>query len=129
MSVPQPDGATFRCYVSRVLTQRRIASALALSALVSLPVAAQVTTAQYDNGRTGAYLAERILTPRNVNRGQFGKLRVILVDGDVYAQVLHLPGLIIPGRGRPDIILVATEHNSVYAIDTTTSEPPRQAQR
>ena len=35
---------------------------------------AQITTAQVDDARTGAYLKEGTLTPRNVNPHQFGKL-------------------------------------------------------
>ncbi len=46
---------------------------------------AQMTTAQYDNARTGAYLNEKTLTPQNVNQRQFGKLFTLKVDGDIYA--------------------------------------------
>lgn len=78
---------------------------------------AQITTAQVDNARTGAYLRELILTPRNVNQKQFGKLVTLKVDGDVYAQPLFLSGVEIPGKGKHDVIYVATEHDSVYAFD------------
>jgi hypothetical protein len=78
---------------------------------------AQMTTAQYDNARTGAYLKETTLTPRNVNQQQFGKLFTLKVDGDIYAQPLFLPGLQIPGKGKHDVVFIATEHDSVYAFD------------
>jgi hypothetical protein len=78
---------------------------------------AQVTTAQDDNARTGAYLKERILTPQNVNSRQFGKIFTLKVDGDVYAQPLFVPGVEIPGQGKHDVIYIATEHDSVYAFD------------
>jgi hypothetical protein len=78
---------------------------------------AQMTTSQYDNARTGAYRNESTLTPRNVNQQQFGKLFTLKVDGDIYAQPLFLPGLQIPGKGRHDVVFVATEHDSVYAFD------------
>ena len=78
---------------------------------------AQLTTAQVDNARTGAWLHETTLTPRNVNQQQFGKLFTFKVDGDVYAQPLFVPAVDIPGKGRHDVLYVATEHDSVYAFD------------
>ena len=58
-----------------------------------------------------------LLTPRNVNVRHFGKLFTLKVDGDVYAQPLFLAGLEIPGKGRHDVLFIATEHDSVYAFD------------
>lgn len=86
---------------------------------------AQVITSQYDNARTGANLNETTLAPRNVNVSQFGKLFSVPVDGDVYAQPLYLPKLEIPGKGIHDVVFIATEHDSVYALDAEnpTSAP------
>ena len=78
---------------------------------------AQVTTSQYDNFRTGATLHEKILTPRNVNSRQFGKLGAFKVDGPVYAQPLFVPSVDIPGKGTHDVVFIATERDSVYAFD------------
>src|SRR5882724_4759768 len=85
--------------------------------LCGAPVYAQVLTSQYDNARTGAALRETTLTPANVNAAQFGRLRAIKVDGDVYAQPLYIPHVEIPGKGVHNVVYVATEHDSVYAFD------------
>ncbi|MGA7784641.1 MAG: hypothetical protein WB997_08355, partial [Candidatus Acidiferrales bacterium] len=96
---------------------------LALACLMlafAVPITTEVgpvTTSQYDNMRTGATLNEKILTPKNVNAKQFGKLGAFKVDGAVYAQPLIVQALEIPGKGKHDVLFVATEHDSVYAFD------------
>jgi hypothetical protein len=77
----------------------------------------QVTTSQYDNARTGAYLEEKTLSPQNVNAKQFGRIFKFPVDGDVYAQPLYVPGVEIPGKGTHNVVYIATENDSVYAFD------------
>ena len=91
-------------------------------ALVISPSLAQVTTSQYDNSRSGATLSEKTLTPRNVNAKQFGRIGGFGVDGPVYAQPLFVPGLEIPGKGTHDVLLVATENDSVYAFDADAKQ-------
>jgi hypothetical protein len=90
---------------------------LGVLALAALARAQRVITSQYDNARTGANLNETKLTPRNVNVQHFGKIFTLQVDGDVYAQPLFLGGVEIPGKGRHDVLFIATEHDSVYAFD------------
>ncbi len=63
-------------------------------------LSAQIATSQYDNARTGANLNEKVLTPKNVNANEFGKLFAFSVDGDVYAQPLFLPHVSIPGQAN-----------------------------
>ena len=78
---------------------------------------AQVTTSQYDNRRTGATLNEKTLTPTKCE---------CRVDGAVYAQLLFVPSVEIPGKGKHDVLFVATEHDSVYAFDAShPNSPPR----
>jgi hypothetical protein len=94
----------------------RVFSAILLLSLAPA-CTAQMTTSQVDNARTGAYLKETILTAQNVDPQQFGKLFTFKVDGDIYAQPLFLSGVEIPGKGKHDVIYIATEHDSVYAFD------------
>jgi hypothetical protein len=78
---------------------------------------ASITTSQYSNERTGANTHEKILTPKNVNPAHFGKLHTARVDGDVYAQPLHLAQVDVPEKGKRNLVFIATEHDSVYAYD------------
>ena len=74
---------------------------------------------RYDNGRTGANLAETILTTRNVNSEQFGRLPEFVYDtrADVYAQPLFVSDLEIQNRGRRNVVFVANVNNDVFAFD------------
>ena len=79
--------------------------------------AVNVWTYHNNNNRTGENLEETILTPANVNSQTFGKLFDQSVDGAVYAQPLYVSNLKVAGRGKRNVVFVATEHNSVYAFD------------
>jgi hypothetical protein len=94
----------------------------------SRPVWAQaqagVLTQHNDNSRTGANLNETILNTSNVNVNQFGKLFARVVDGQVYAQPLYVPGVNI--QGLHNVVYVATMTNNLYAFDAddpAASEP------
>jgi fibronectin type 3 domain-containing protein len=66
---------------------------------------------------------ETILTPANVNSTSFGKLFSTPVDGQVYAQPLYMENVAIttgPNQGTHNVVFVATEHDSLYAIDANT---------
>ncbi|HUK18348.1 MAG TPA: hypothetical protein VLW65_18120, partial [Bryobacteraceae bacterium] len=82
-----------------------------------------VLTANYGNGRTSANLQETTLTPANVVRGSFGKIGSFPVDGQVYAQPLYVAGVKV-GNGTHNMLLVATQHNSVYNYDADSATAP-----
>jgi hypothetical protein len=83
-----------------------------------------VFTYHNDVSRTGQVITETILTPKNVNAEQFGKLFAQPVDGDVYAQPLYVAKLTIPGKGVHNVVFVATEADSLYAFDADSASGP-----
>jgi hypothetical protein len=87
------------------------------------PSALDVLTYHNDNSSTGQYLVETSLTPSTVNSNSFGKLLSVSVDGQVYAEPLYMSGVNIttgPYRGSHNVLFVATEHDSLYAMDADT---------
>ncbi|WP_162136313.1 fibronectin type III domain-containing protein [Zavarzinella formosa] len=95
-----------------------------LMALEDRVVPASVLTSHNDISGTGANLAETTISPANVRAGSFGKLFVNAVDGQVYAEPIVWNGIPAANRTRPDaanVVFVATEHDTVYAIATDTA--------
>lgn len=78
-----------------------------------------IFTAQFNNQRTAANLTESVLNVSNVNSSTFGKIATFAVDGQVYAQPLYVPKLMINGAPH-NALYVATMHNSIYAFDADT---------
>ena len=98
----------------------------AVAASTGAPTGAPVTVAmsQYDYGRTGANLQERILNASNVDATHFGKLFSRKVDDSVYALPLIVPDLDVSGT-RHNVLFVASMGNTVYAFD---ADDPAQSE-
>jgi hypothetical protein len=97
--------------------------AVVLLALAPSAAPQSITTYHYDNKRTGWNSNETILTPANVNSSDFGLLHNVALDDQVDAQPLYMPGINITTgsfQGTHNVIYVATEGDTVYAIDAQT---------
>ncbi|HKW32103.1 MAG TPA: hypothetical protein VJN92_03795 [Candidatus Acidoferrum sp.] len=81
------------------------------------PSSTDVITYHYDNQRSGLNLNEVTLTPANVNSANFGKVGEFSVDGQIDGQALFVSQLAISGQGNKDVLYVATENDTVYAVD------------
>jgi len=96
-------------------------AAILLTAVGFLPIATaqvtSVTTYYYDGTRSGQNVNETTLSPANVTQSQFGKLFATTVDGYVYAQPLYVANVKNIAGGTHNVLYVATEHASIYAID------------
>ena len=96
---------------------RAIVGAVLLASSAALAGAqVDVLTNHNDNFRTGANLKERVLTPANVNRAQFGMLFKRVLDDQLYTQPLIATNVTV-GGGAHDVVYVTTVNNSVYAFD------------
>jgi hypothetical protein len=78
--------------------------------------AQSLLTSRADNARDNANTNESFLTPANVNKSGFGRLFSVPVDYVVMAQPLYVPNVSIAG-GTHNVVYVATQADSVYAID------------
>lgn len=81
-----------------------------------------VVTYHNDQARTGQNLNEVILTPANVTPAAFGKLFTRPVDGWVLAQPLYMTGQFVAGSGFHNVIVAATEADSVYLFDADSNQ-------
>lgn len=75
-----------------------------------------VLTYHNDNLRDGSNTHEFALSSTTVATATFGKLFSCPVDGAVYAQPLWMKSISI-GGGIHNVIVVATQHDSVYLFD------------
>jgi hypothetical protein len=85
----------------------------------SAPPSLDQTTYHNDRLRTGWNPSESILDTTNVSPSTFGLLQTLNVDGNVLAQPLYLSQYPLPAGPR-NILIIATEHDSVYEFDADT---------
>jgi len=93
---------------------------LALATLAGVGRATDVLSYHNDSQSTGQNLTETILNPSNVAASNFGQRFITSVDGQVYAQPLYKANVNVvsgPAAGVHNLVFVATQHDSVYAID------------
>jgi hypothetical protein len=79
-----------------------------------------VTTYHYDTLRSGWNQSETQLTPANVGTSSFNRLHSVTLDAQVDAQPLIVPNELITAgsyQGPHDVVYVASEGNTVFAID------------
>lgn len=76
-----------------------------------------VLTYHNNIGRTGLNSNETILTPKNVNVSNFGKLFAYPLDAASFSEPLYVPNVSIPGQGSHNVVYVVTENDGIYAFD------------
>lgn len=86
--------------------------------------ASGVDVVTYHNNtlRTGWNPGETTLTAANVGSNNFGLLEQVALDQQVDAQPLFVSDQVIQGVGKQDVVYVATENNSIYAIDANSGK-------
>jgi hypothetical protein len=111
------NGAQFSVVVSNAKGNVTSSAATLTVNATTTPATIDVLTYHNDVARTGQNLAETTLTTSNVNSAKFGKLGFYSADGLVDAQPLYASNVAVPANGTHNILIIATEHDSVYAFD------------
>ena len=103
-----------------VIVSNSIGNVTSASATLTVNAASNLTdvlTFHNDIARTGQNLTETILTTSNVASATFGKLGFYSADGLVDAEPLVASGVAIPAQGTHNVLIVVSEHDTVYAFD------------
>jgi len=124
--VPNPAGVQVFAYPAGGAPATTIKDAREPQA-VTMSLAPQtkfaITTYHYDNLRTGWNDNESTLSAKNVKSGSFGLLHTVTLDDQVDVQPLVVPGETTTrgtSPGKHDVVYVATENDTVYAIDASS---------
>ncbi len=99
-------------------TMLMVSGALAGRAMAAAPV--DILTYHYDNFRTGWNQGEKVLTPRKVKSANFQMIGSTALDDQVDAQPLILGNQSVGGNSAREVVYIATESNTIYAIDGNT---------
>lgn len=110
-----------RYSIARELAAAGLAALLSVCGGGAALAQVNVTTYHNDNLRTGWNPGETILTPQSVKKSSFGLLQTVTLDDQVDAQPLYVSGETINGS-QHNVVYVATENNSVYAIDAQSGQ-------
>src|ERR1700722_18592416 len=113
----RPIGRKVRLHAEE-LERRWLLSANVTAYHQAIPAASPPSTIN-----AGVNSNETVLTPANVNASNFGKLFSTTVDGQVYAEPLYVENVAITtgaNQGTHNVVFVATQHDSLYAIDAST---------
>ena len=110
------NGSQYRVVVSNA-NGNATSNAATLTVSTATAATIDVLTQHNDVGRTGQNLNETTLTTSNVTSAKFGKLGFYSADGLVDAQPLYASNVAVPSNGTHNILIVASEHDSVYAFD------------
>jgi hypothetical protein len=111
------NGSQYRAVVSNANGNATSNAATLTVSTGTAPTTIDVLTQHNDVGRTGQNLNETTLTTSNVTSAKFGKLGFYSADGLVDAQPLYASKVAVPSNGTHNILIIATEHDSVYAFD------------
>jgi len=107
------------------LAGRRTGAVVLLLLFGSIAQAAQpVLQRGYNEGVSGANLAETTLNTTNVTPSTFGLVFMLPVDDAVFAQPLYVPNVAIPNLGTHNVVYVATMSDTLYAFDADTGGAP-----
>ena len=110
------NGTQYRVMVSNS-QGNATSTSVTLSVNIATPSTTDVLTYHNDIARTGQNLTETMLNTSNVTSAKFGKLGFYSVDGLVDAEPLYASNVTVPNNGAHNVLIVGTEHGSVYAFD------------
>jgi hypothetical protein len=113
------SGSQFSVVVSNAVGNVT-SNAATLTVNAAGPATTDVLTYHDDIARTGQNLSETTLTLGNVNSGTFGKLAFYSMDGRVDAEPLYASNVAVPNNGTHNLVIAATENDSVYALDANS---------